>query len=176
MIITLDNGQSITIYENDNILKQIKPYIDSEIYELLNNNCRLPELNVKPNKFRLETNTGDLIDEKIKSINLVNGMNLDTIIISTHEGGLFIADIVGGDEYNYPHLNCIKSEEELNKKILADNDTRGELLFNGIINKEYVDKIKKERDERLKLEKERAKKKRYEQYLKLKKEFESEEI
>lgn len=35
MVITLDNGQTITIYERGNLLKQIKPYIDKEIFDLL---------------------------------------------------------------------------------------------------------------------------------------------
>jgi chromosome segregation ATPase len=35
MVITLDNGQTVTIYEDNNLLKQIKPYIDEEIYDAL---------------------------------------------------------------------------------------------------------------------------------------------
>jgi septation ring formation regulator EzrA len=35
MVITLDNGQTVTIYEDNNLLKQIEPYIDKEIYDLL---------------------------------------------------------------------------------------------------------------------------------------------
>jgi chromosome segregation ATPase len=35
MVITLDNGQTVTIYEDNNLLKQIKTYIDKEIYDLL---------------------------------------------------------------------------------------------------------------------------------------------
>jgi chromosome segregation ATPase len=35
MVLTLDNGQTVTIYEQGNLLKQIEPYIDKEIYDLL---------------------------------------------------------------------------------------------------------------------------------------------
>lgn len=35
MVITLDNGQTITIYEQCNLLKQIEPYIDKEIFDAL---------------------------------------------------------------------------------------------------------------------------------------------
>jgi peptidoglycan hydrolase CwlO-like protein len=35
MVITLDNGQTVTIYEQSNLLKQIEPYIDKEIFDLL---------------------------------------------------------------------------------------------------------------------------------------------
>ena len=37
MIITLDNGQTVTIYEDSNLLREIQPYIDKEIYEVLEN-------------------------------------------------------------------------------------------------------------------------------------------
>jgi predicted RNase H-like nuclease (RuvC/YqgF family) len=39
MVITLDSGQTVTIYENQNIFPQIKEYIDSELYELILKNC-----------------------------------------------------------------------------------------------------------------------------------------
>lgn len=35
MVLTLDNGQTITIYEQQNIFPQIKEYIDIELYELI---------------------------------------------------------------------------------------------------------------------------------------------
>ncbi|NRU52649.1 hypothetical protein [Clostridium beijerinckii] len=35
MVIQLDNGQTVTIFEDSNLLKQIEPYIDKEIYDLL---------------------------------------------------------------------------------------------------------------------------------------------
>jgi len=37
MVLTLDNGQTVTIYEDGNVLKQIKEYIDSGLYDLLEN-------------------------------------------------------------------------------------------------------------------------------------------
>lgn len=37
MVITLDNGQTVTIYEDGNLLREIQPYIDKEIYNLLEN-------------------------------------------------------------------------------------------------------------------------------------------
>ena len=35
MVLTLDNGKTITIFESDNVIEQIKPYIDKEIYDFL---------------------------------------------------------------------------------------------------------------------------------------------
>ena len=35
MVITLDNGQTVTIYEDSNLLRDIEPYIDKEIYDSL---------------------------------------------------------------------------------------------------------------------------------------------
>ena len=35
MVITLDNGQTVTIYEDNNILPQLRDYIDKELYELI---------------------------------------------------------------------------------------------------------------------------------------------
>lgn len=35
MMITLDNGENVLILEQQNILPQIKDYIDKEIYDLL---------------------------------------------------------------------------------------------------------------------------------------------
>ena len=40
MVLTLDSGQTITIFENDNVIEQIKPYIDGEIYNLLSEHYR----------------------------------------------------------------------------------------------------------------------------------------
>ena len=37
MVITLDNGQVITVYEDGNLLREIQLYIDKEIYDLLEN-------------------------------------------------------------------------------------------------------------------------------------------
>jgi chromosome segregation ATPase len=35
MVITLNNGKTVTVYEKQNILPQIRDYIDNEVYELL---------------------------------------------------------------------------------------------------------------------------------------------
>jgi peptidoglycan hydrolase CwlO-like protein len=35
MVIQLDNGQTVTIYEQGNLLNQIESYIDKEIFDLL---------------------------------------------------------------------------------------------------------------------------------------------
>jgi hypothetical protein len=35
MVLALDNGQTVTIFKDSNLLKQIEPYIDKEIYDLL---------------------------------------------------------------------------------------------------------------------------------------------
>jgi predicted nuclease with TOPRIM domain len=35
MVLILDNGQTVTIYEQSDLLKQLQPYIHKEIYDLL---------------------------------------------------------------------------------------------------------------------------------------------
>lgn len=171
MVITLDNGQPITIYENNNLIKQLKPYIDKEIYELLDEKYGVIEQPLSSSNIKIVTDSEEMIGETIKYSNLNSG-DLDSIIIATNEGGLLIASIDGGDEFECASANCIRNEEQLKYKIFANSDVRNELLQNNIISKEYVEKIKRERKIRLQQQEEEQKKRKYEEYLKLKKEFE----
>lgn len=173
MVITLDNGQSITIYEKqNNLIKQLKPYIDEEIYELLDKRYGITDQPLSSNGIRIITDSDEMIGETIKYSNIVNNGDIDNIIIATNEGSLLIASIDGGDEFECASAYCIKNEEQLKYKVFADSDVRNELLQNNIISKEYVKKIKQEREIRLQQEDEDQKKRKYEEYLKLKKEFE----
>lgn len=169
MVITLDNGQSITIYENNNLIKQLKYYIDKEIYELLDDKYGVIEQPLSSSNIRIVTDSEEMIGETIKYSNIVNYGDSNNVIIATNEGGLLIASI---DEYTCASVNCIKNEEQLKRKIFADSDIRDELLLNNIISKEYFEKIKNERETKLQQEESERKKRKYEEYLKLKKEFE----
>ena len=172
MVITLDNGQPITIYENNNLIKQLKPYIDKEIYELLDEKYGITEQPLSSNGIRIVTDSEEMIGETIKYSNIVNNGDLDNVIIATNEGSLLIVNIDGGDGYSCASASCIKNEEQLKYKIFADSDVRNELLQNNIISKEYFEKIKQEREKRLQQQEAENKKVKYEEYLKLKKEFE----
>lgn len=141
MVVTLDNGQSITIYEQQgNLIKQLKPYIDKEIYELLDEKYGVIEQPLSSSNIRIVIDSEEMIGETIKYSNLNNG-DLDNIIIATNEGGLLIASIDGGDEFECASANCIRNEEQLKYKIFADSDVRNELLQNNIINKEYIERL-----------------------------------
>lgn len=172
MVITLNNGQSITIYENNNLIKQLKPYIDKEIYELLDEKYGVIEQPLSSSNIRIVTDSEEMIGETIKYSNIINYGNLDNIIIVTNEGSLLMGSIDGGDEYSCASVNCIKNEEQLKRKIFGESDVRNELLQNNIISKEYFEKIKQEREKRLQQQEAENKKVKYEEYLKLKKEFE----
>ncbi|MEO2600964.1 hypothetical protein [Clostridium butyricum] len=174
MIITLDNGQTTTIYENGNLIKQIEPYIDKEIYELLDKRYGVVEQPLSQNNIRLVTDSEDMIGETIKYLNIVHNGYLDNVIIATNEGSLLVGDIDGSDEYSCPSVNCITNEKQLKYKIFGNEDVRSELLHNNIISKEYIEKINKEREIELKKQEDERKLRKYEEYLKLKKEFEKE--
>lgn len=174
MVITLDNGQYITIYENNNLIKQLKPYIDKEIYELLDIKYGIIEQPLSSINLRIVTDGEEMIGETIKYSNIVNHGDLDNVIIATNEGSLLIANIDGGDEYSCASASCIRNEEQLKYKIFGNSDVRNELLQNNIISKEYFEKIKQEREKRLQQQEAENKKVKYEEYLKLKKEFEGE--
>lgn len=174
MVITLDDGQSVVIYENNNLIKQIEPYIDKEIYELLNKRYGFIEQPLSQNNIRLVTDSEDMIGETVKYSNIVHNGDLDDIIIATNEGSLLIANTYGGDEYSYPSVSCVTNEKQLKYKIFGNKDIRNELLQNNIISKEYVEKINKEREIELKKQEDERKLKKYKEYLKLKQEFEKE--
>lgn len=173
MVLTLDNGTNITIYEKSNLLKQLKPYIDKEIYELLEDNYGYKDKCINKD-LKIVTDTEDLEGETIKYCNLFDNGDLDNIIIATNEGGLFIGNVEGGDEYSCPSIYCISNKQQLKYKIFANTDVRNELLKNNIINQEYINQINLEREQRLKDEEKAREKQEYEKYLKMKEKFEGE--
>lgn len=173
MILKLDNGTSVTIYENSNVIRQLKPYIDKEIYELLESKYGSKEKYINSN-LKIVTYTEGLEGETIKYCNLFDKGDLDDIIIATNEGSLFIGNVEGGDEYSYPSINCIRNEKQLKYKIFGNTDVRNELLKNNIINQEYINQINLEREQRLKDEEKAREKQEYEKYLKMKEKFEGE--
>jgi chromosome segregation ATPase len=65
MVITLDDGQTVTIYEDNNLLKQIEPYIDKEIFDLLEDKyCLADELDYKNEELEEKISESDeYIDE-----------------------------------------------------------------------------------------------------------------
>lgn len=171
MVITLSNGESITIYENYNLLKQLEPYIDKEIYELLNKECSFLNNSISCENFELVAHGEDLEGATIKYCNLNNGCDLDEIIIATHEGYIMIADIDDGSDYSCPSAYCY-NEKRFKSKIVNNKHFREELLNNKIITKEYIEQLLKEDEIRQKKLEEKIKKEEYETFLKLKEKFE----
>lgn len=171
MIITLDNGQSITIYEQNNLLKQLEPYIDKEIFELLNDKYSYLSDSIPSENIKLVTRGEDLIGNTIRYCNLNNLCDLDQIIIATNEGNIMVSDIEGGGEYTCPSANCY-NKPRFESKIVRDRYFRQELLENNIVGKDYVEKLLKEDELKTKQLEEQRKNEKYQEYLKLKKEFE----
>jgi uncharacterized protein YhaN len=62
MVITLDNGQTVTIYEDSNLIREIKPYIDKEIYEVLENAFGSVEVDLE----KLEKLEEESVDKEVE--------------------------------------------------------------------------------------------------------------
>lgn len=62
MVITLDNGQTVTIYEDSNLLREIQSYIDKEIYNVLENAFGGVESNLE----RLDTLEEESVDKEVE--------------------------------------------------------------------------------------------------------------
>lgn len=168
MVITLDNGQTITIYEQGNLLKQIEPYIDKEIFDLLEEKFGFIQTTYKD--FNLVQYGDELIGQTIKCCNVGNGCDLENSIIATEEGNalIFNADI---DD------DCINvrsyTKEQLDRKLVKDSYFRKELQDNDIVDKNYVQKLLDIEKWKAKEEEKKLKEKRYAEYIKMKKEFEN---
>ncbi|HBJ1650891.1 TPA: hypothetical protein LA460_000110 [Clostridium botulinum] len=65
MVLTLNNGQTITVYEKQNVLHQIKDYIDDEVYKLLEYKYGFLE-NPISNELCILTDFDDLKGRKVK--------------------------------------------------------------------------------------------------------------
>lgn len=174
MIITLDNGQSVTIYEDNNLLKQLEPYIDKEIYELLNDKYSYLSDSIPSENIKLIACGEDFIGNTIRYCNLNHLGDLDQIVIATNEGNIMVLDIDGGDEYSCASANCY-NKSRFESKIVRDRYFRQELLENNVVGKDYVDKLLKEDKLKNKQLEEQRKHEKYKEYLKLKKEFEGAE-
>lgn len=168
MVIILDNGQTVTIYENNNLLKQIEPYIDKEIYDLLEDKFGFIQ---KPShKINVVKYGDELIGQTIKYCEVTHNGDIDHNVIATEEGTILMFDINNCDD-EYANLKTY-NQEAFNRVITNYKYIRDELLQNDIISKEYVDKLLEEEKQKQDEKKAKEKEQKYQEYLKLKKEFE----
>lgn len=167
MVITLDNGQIITIYEDGNLLKEIQPYIDKEIYDLLEEKFGFIQNTYKD--FNLVKYGDELVGQTIKYCNIGNGCDLENSIIATEEGNALIFNVDCDDDYI--NIRAL-TKEQLDSKLVRDSYFRKELSDNNIVDKEYVQKLLDIERWKVKEEEKKLKEKRYSEYLKMKKEFE----
>lgn len=166
MVITLDNGQIITIYEDGDILKQINEYIDKELYELLEEKFGFIQTTYKD--FNLVKYGDELVGQTIKCCNIGHGCDLENSIIATEEGNVLILNAYLDDDVSVTAL----TKEQLDRKLAKDSYFRKELLDNNIVDKSYVQKLLDAEKWKAKEEERKVKEKRYTEYLKMKKEFE----
>jgi len=166
MVITLDNGQTITVYEGGNLLKQIKPYIDKEIFDLLEEKFSFIQTTYKD--FNLVKYGDELVGQTIKCCNVGHGCDLENSIIATEEGNALILNAYLDDDVSVAAL----TKEQLDRKLVNDSYFRKELLDNNIVDKNYVQKLLDIEKWKVKEEEKKLKEKRYAEYIKMKKEFE----
>lgn len=74
MVIQLDNGQTVTIYEDSNLLKQLEPYIDKEIYDVLEDKFASADELVYKNEALDEklSDADEYIDELREKVEVLN--------------------------------------------------------------------------------------------------------
>jgi hypothetical protein len=168
MVITLDNGQTITIYEDNNLLKQIEPYIDKGIFDLLEDKFGFIQTTYKD--FNLVKYGYELVGQTIKCCEVGHGSVLENSVIATEEGNLLILN-GSCDDDNYIDITAL-TKEQLDRQLVKNSYFRNELLENNIINKNYVQKLLDIEKWKSKEEEKKLKEKRYAEYLKMKKEFE----
>jgi hypothetical protein len=167
MVITLDNGQTVTIFEQGNLLKQIEPYIDKEIYDLLEDKFGYIQNTYKD--FNLVQYGDELIGQTIKCCNIGKDCDLDNAIIATEEGNALIFNV----NYDYDYFNMtVYSKEQFDKHLVKDSCFRKEIQDNNIVSKDYIQKLLDIEKCKSKDEEKKLKEKRYAEYLKMKKEFE----
>lgn len=171
MVLTLDNGRAITIYEQGNLLKQIEPYIDKEIYDLLYDKFGFIQNTYKD--FNLVKYGYELVGQTIKHCEIGHGSVLENSVIATEEGNVLVLNgSCSGDDYDsYIDITAL-TKEQLDRQIVKNNYFRNELLDNNIIDKSYVQKLLDIEKWKSKEEERKIKEKRYAEYLKMKKEFE----
>jgi len=166
MVITLDNGQFALIYQDQNILPQIKEYIDKEIYDLLKEKFGFIQTTYKD--FNLVKYGDELIGQTIKCCNIGHGCDLENSIIATEEGNALILNAYFDDDVSVTAL----TKEQMDKKLVNDSYFRKELLDNNMVDKNYVKKLLDIEKWKVKDEERKLKEKRYAEYIKMKKEFE----
>ncbi|MBY6838665.1 hypothetical protein [Clostridium botulinum] len=166
MVLTLNDGQSITIFESQNVLRQIKDYIDDELYKLLEYKYGFLENNNSSDLCVL-TDFDDLKGRKIKYFSVGES---DYSYICTTDGAIVIFKIFDDESVE------ICNEDRFNNILLYDCWIRNDLLDHNIISTQYIDEIKREQDAKDKARKlaykEEERKRKYNEYLKLKEEFE----
>ncbi|NFT08101.1 hypothetical protein FDF26_13715 [Clostridium botulinum] len=166
MVLALNNGQSITIFENQNVLRQIKDYIDDEIYNLLEYKYGFLEPPLS-NELCILTDFDDLKGRKIKYCSVAES---DYSCICTTDGALIIFKTFDDESVE------ICNEDRFKNILLYDSWIRNDLLDHNIISTQYIDEIKREQEEKNKARelayKEEERKRKYNEYLKLKEEFE----
>lgn len=173
MVITLENGQTVTIYEDHPLIRQLEPYIDKEIYELLSNKYGFTDKPMQGVNMTVVKSGDELIGETIRYCNIVHYADLDDIIIATNEGKVMVSNIESGDEYGSAIANCY-NKDYIEHKLVKHKDFREEMINNGIVEKGYVNMLIQEDEARIKRNQKKELDRKYEEYLKLKKEFEKE--
>ena len=171
MVITLNNGEVVTIYENGNVLKQLEPYIDKEIYDLLEEKFGFIQATYKD--FNVVKYGYELVGQTIKHCEIGHGSVLENSVIATEEGNVLVLNgNSSGDEYdNYIDVTAL-TKEQLDRQIVKNSYFRNELIDNNIIDKSYVQKLLDIEKWKAKDEEKKLKEKRYAEYIKMKKEFE----
>lgn len=168
MVLTLDNGQTVTVYEQGNLLKQIEPYIDKEIFDLLYDKFGFIQNTYKD--FNLVKYGYELVGQTIKHCEIGHGSVLENSIIATEEGNVMILN-GDCDDDNYIDIKAL-TKEQLDRQIVKNSYFRNELLDNNIIDRSYVQKLLDIEKFKSKEEERKVKERRYAEYLKMKKEFE----
>ena len=170
MILQLQNGESITIYEDDDILKQLQSYIDPEIFNLLYRKFGQNESIKNLKDLYMITGVEELCGKKILYADYYDNY----LILKTNDNCILIAEVYSDSEDAVAYINFY-NENLLKKNIKHDIYLKKQLIRDNVIPQKIMnqidEEIKKENEKRLQQEKER----RYKEYLKLKEEFENEE-
>lgn len=167
MVLTLNNGQSVTVFENQDILRQIKDYIDDELYKLLEDKYGFLENNNSSDLCILS----DFDDLKGRRVKYCSVAEYDYNYFCTFDGAILMFRTFD-DEFNSEFC----SEKRFKQILLNYEWIRTDLINHNVISTQYIDEIKREQAEKNKAReeayREEEKKRKYNEYLKLKAEFE----
>ena len=170
MILNLQNGESITIYENDDILKQLQLYIDPEIFNLLYNKFGQCESIKNLKDLYMITDIKELCGKKILYADYYDNY----LLLKTNDNCILIAEIYSDSEDAIADINFY-DENLLKKNIRYNRYLKKQLTIDNIIPQKIMNQINEEIKEENKKRLQQEKEKRYKEYLKLKEEFENEE-